>query len=81
MQTSWKKLLRNFAIEVVVYGILVVVYFLVVLRYLGEPLIRLFQENLVVYGFISLLLIVAQGIVLEMITAFLIERLGLERLE
>ncbi len=78
---SARTLLRNFAIEVTVYGILVVVYFVVVLRLLGEPLTRLFHSNLVAYAFIGLALIVAQGIVLELVTSFLLDQLELERLE
>jgi hypothetical protein len=74
-------LLRNFAIEVVVYAGLVVGYFYLVLRLLGQPLKTLFTENLTLYAFVALGLIVAQGAVLEIVTTFLISRLGLERLE
>lgn len=74
-------LLRNFAIEVVVYAVLVVVYFLLVLRLLGEPLKKLFVNNLILYAFVALGLIVVQSAVLEVVTSFLLNRLGLERLE
>lgn len=74
-------LLRNFAFEVLVYAALVVGYFYLVLRVLGRPLERLFTTNLTLYAFVALGLIVAQGIVLEFVTAQLIKRLGLERLE
>ena len=76
-----RKVIRNFAIEVLLYSVLVVGYFLLVLRLLQEPLERLFTNSLVVYAFVALGLIVAQGVVLEFITSFLINRLGLERLE
>jgi hypothetical protein len=76
-----RNLIRNFAIEVVIYGALVVVYFFLVLRFLAEPLANLFETNLVVYAFIGLGLIVAQGALLEFITSFLLSRLGLERLK
>jgi uncharacterized membrane protein len=83
---SWRNprlrtLVRNFAIEVLVYGVLVVAYFYLVLRFLGDPLEKLFAENLTVYAFVALALIVAQGVVLEFITSFLLSRLGLDRLE
>lgn len=81
MQVNWKHLLRNFIIELVLYGILVVVYFFIVLRFLGDWLLNLFQEQPVLYGFLALILIVAQGVVLEAITSFLIERLNLGRAE
>jgi hypothetical protein len=74
-------LIRNFAIEVVVYAVLVVVYFLLVLRILGDPLEALFSSNLGLYAVVALGLIVVQGVVLEFVTSFLISRLGLERLE
>ena len=74
-------LVRNFAIEVLVYGVLVLGYFLLVLRLLGEPLHELYTSNLTLYAFVALALIVIQGAVLEFITSFLLERLGLDRLE
>jgi len=74
-------LIRNFAIEVLIYAVLVVSYFFVILRFLGEPLKKLFTDNLTLYAFAALVLIVVQGAVLELITSFLVGRLGLERLE
>ena len=74
-------LIRNFAIEVLIYTALVVGYFLLVLRLLGEPLKKLFTDHLILYAFAALALIVVQGAVLEFITSFLIGRLGLDRLE
>ena len=76
-----RALVRNFAIEVLVYGLLVVGYFLLVLRLLGEPLYELYTSNLTLYAFVALALIVIQGSVLEFTTSFLIGRLGLDRLE
>jgi hypothetical protein len=73
-------LIRNFVIEVLVYAMLVVVYFFLVLRLLAQPLYQLFQNNLVLYAFVSLGLIVIQGAVLEFVTSFLLDQLGLERL-
>ena len=76
-----RSLLLNFAIAVVIYSALVVVYFLLVLRFLAEPLATLFEENLLIYAFVALGLNVAQGALLEFFTSFLLDRLGLERLE
>ncbi|UCH60905.1 MAG: hypothetical protein JSV61_05340 [Anaerolineales bacterium] len=81
MQTMWKSLLRKFIIELILYAMLVVVYFLLVLRYLGDWLTSFFSEKPVIYAVIALVLIVAQGFTLEAITSFLIERLNLERFE
>jgi hypothetical protein len=79
--TNAKILIRNFAIEVAIYALLVVVYFFGVLRLLGKPLERLFESNIVLYAFVALLLIVAQGVLLDGVTSFLINSLGLDRLE
>ena len=80
-RTTLHRLLRNFAIEVIVYSALVVGYFFLVLRLLGDPLDRLFDGNLVLYAFVALGLIVAQGAALEFVTSLLLTRLGLDRLE
>jgi hypothetical protein len=74
-------LLRNFAIEVLIYTVLVIGYFVLVLRLLGEPLKKLFTDHLTLYAFAALALIVVQGVVLEFLTSFLVSRLRLERLE
>lgn len=74
-------LIRNFVIELIIYGLLVVGYFYLVLRLLGEPLRALFERNLVLYSVVALGLIVAQSVVLEAVTAFLLSRLKLERFE
>jgi hypothetical protein len=79
-QRIWM-LVRNFVIELIVYSILVVAYFVVALRMLGEWLARLFHSSLVTYALISLGLIVAQGVLLDVITSFLLDRLNLGRLE
>lgn len=79
--TEVRTLIRNFAIEVLIYTALIVGYFFLVLRFLGKPLEQLYTNNLIMYAFVALALIVAQAAVLELITSFLINRLGLERLE
>jgi len=81
MNPVYRRLLRNFVIEMLVYAVLLVVYFMVVLRFLGQPLYALSQQQPVVYAGAALFLIVMQAVVLESITSWLIERLGLERLE
>ncbi|HLF89388.1 MAG TPA: hypothetical protein VI451_10605 [Anaerolineales bacterium] len=76
-----RKLIRNFIIELVVYGVLVVGYFLVVLRLLTGTLTTLFIEKPVFYAVIALLLIVLQGVLLDWVTSFLLDQIKLERLE
>jgi hypothetical protein len=74
-------LVRNFVIELIVYGVLVVAYSAIAFRLLGEPLARLFSSNLSAYALISLVLILTQGVILDLVTSFLLNRLHLERLE
>lgn len=76
-----KKLIRNLIIELVVYGVLLVAYFFAVLRLLGGFLENLFQNNIVLYAFLGLLIILTQGVVLESLTSFFIRLLELERIE
>jgi hypothetical protein len=78
---NYKVLIRNFVIEIVIYGILVGLYFFLVLQFLSLPLRDLYDENLYVYAVIALLLIVLQAILLERLTSFLLDRIGLRRLE
>ena len=79
MHRNWRRWLRNFSIEIGVYAILVVIYFLLVLKFLSEPLTNLFNDNLKIYAILALFLIVGQGVLLELITSFLVERIGLGR--
>lgn len=81
MKTRYKILLRNFLIEMILYALLLVLYFWGVLRFLGEPLNQLFHLNPLIYAGATLVLIVAQGVFLEWVTSFLLDRLGLEKME
>lgn len=76
----FRQLLRNFLIEMAVYGVLLVGYFYVVLRLLGDPLKTLFDQSLFFYAISGLGLIVAQAVLLEFITSWLFDFLGLHRL-
>jgi hypothetical protein len=60
------------AINLIVYAILVVTYFLVVLQWLNEPLARLFRQDLIRYAFVSVLLILGQGLLLDVVTSCLL---------
>ena len=81
MTDETRKLVRNFVIELAVYAVLVVGYFIVVLQSIGDWLTSLYYDNLTLYAILALVLIIIQAVILEKITAFLIERLGLDRLE
>ncbi len=72
MPKQLKTWLRSFLIELLVYSALVCGYFLLVLRFLGGWLARLFHEEERVYAAVALLLIVLQGVVLEILTRALL---------
>jgi hypothetical protein len=78
---TFRTLIINFIIELAVYGVLIVIYFLIVLKLLRVPLSQLYHNNLIIYAFLGLGLIIAQGVLLEWVTSFLLNRLKLERLE
>lgn len=76
-----KTLARNLLIEILIYAALLVAYVLAFLKLLGEPLARLFDNNLFAYAFVGLVLIVAQGVLLDFLTSFIINQFKLDRLE
>jgi len=79
--TNIRILIRNIIIELIVYGMLLVIYFFAVLQFLGEILINLFEsEAVVVYSILGLGLIIAQAVLLETITSYLIRLLRLDRI-
>ena len=67
-----KNWVRSFLIELLVYSALVCGYFLLVLKFLGNWLAHLFHDEKRVYAAVALLLIVAQGIALEILTRALL---------
>lgn len=80
IKTNVKILVRNLIIELIVYGLLLVLYFFVVLQFLGDVLSELFLTQTIAYALLGLALIVAQGVLLEAVTSFLIRILRLDRL-
>lgn len=76
-----KKLIRNFIIELIIYGVLVVGYFLIVLQFFNTFLLELFDDNLILYSVVALLLIIAQGVLLDYVTTFLVNQIKLGGVE
>jgi hypothetical protein len=72
---------RNLAVELFVYGVLVTLYALSVLQFLADPLAQLYENNLTLYAWVALALIVGQGVALEELTSFLLDRLRLTRFD
>jgi hypothetical protein len=76
-----QKLVRNFIIELVVYGVLLVIYFFAVLQFLGGMLSNIYLNNSIQYAVVGLVLIVTQAVVLEAVTSYLLRLLHLDRLD
>lgn len=71
MKAGAQKALQSFAIELVVYGILVVAYFFLVLHFLGGWLAHLDKSSIKLYALVSIGLIIGQAVVLESVTTFI----------
>lgn len=78
MKKNRRSLLTRLIIELGIYGALVLAYLWIVLRVFTDFLTQLAGSMPVLYAVIALALIVAQGLLLEMVTSFLLERLRLE---
>jgi hypothetical protein len=64
-----------FLIEVGVYAVFVFAYYFLVLHFLGSWLKGLFKQHRAVYAVTALALIIAQGVLLEFLTAWLFTRI------
>ncbi|HET7452833.1 MAG TPA: hypothetical protein VFL12_08840 [Thermoanaerobaculia bacterium] len=62
----------TFWLEIVVYSVLIVGYLFLVLKTLDRPIARLYEQHRVSYAFAAVLLILLQGIVLELLTKILV---------
>ena len=72
-------LFRNLLIEIIIYSALIFGYYLLVLRYLGDWLMSIFQSNLVLYAVTGLSLTVIQAAFLGMVTSFLMKYIKLDQ--
>lgn len=72
MKKETARTLRAFLIELGIYAVLVVGYFFLVLHFLGEGLQRIAQNHRYSYAVLAILLIMAQAILLQYVTTFLL---------
>jgi hypothetical protein len=72
MKKETVKTVRAFAIELVIYAVLVIAYFFLVLHLLGQWLFQLEIHHRYLYAALAILLIVGQAVLLESLTTFLI---------
>ena len=64
---------RSFLIELLVYAGLVIVYVFFVITLLGGWLNKLYEYHKIHYAVVALLLIIGQGVMLEMVTTLLLK--------
>jgi len=78
---NYKKMIRKFMAELTIYGVLVIGYSIVILRYFNDYLTDLFESNLLIYSGLALLLIVAQGVLLDFVTTYLVGQFKFDEIE
>jgi hypothetical protein len=76
MNSNFKRSIKPILLELLVYAVLVFAYYLLVLRLLGDWLNDLFQGRRKAYAVLSLLFILGQGILLELVTRWLLSWVG-----
>ena len=74
---SFRPFLRSMAIELLIYAPIVMAYLLLVMRYGGDFLVRLFHQSPVVYTIVGFVAILVQGVLLDLLTSWLLRRFGL----
>jgi hypothetical protein len=74
---SLRPLLRSVLLELAIYAPLVLLYFLLVLRYANDFLTELYKSDTVLYAVVATAAIIAQAVLLERLTAWLLRRFGL----
>ena len=74
-KTAVRRTLRAFAVEIIIYAVLVTAYFFAVLHFLGGWLMRLATEHIHTYAIVAILLIIGQAVVLEAVTTGLLRLL------
>jgi hypothetical protein len=72
MNPKLKKVIKSFALELVIYGAAVIGYFFLVLHFMGSWLEQIFRNDRKTYALMSLLLMLGQGLVLEKLTRVLL---------
>jgi len=75
------KAIRSVIVELIVYTALVTLYAFSVLKLLMDPLTNLYYDQRTWYAVASLALIVGQGVALEEVTSFLMDRLRFARFD
>jgi hypothetical protein len=73
VKVKGKQAVRSFLIELALYSVLVVTYVFFAIRLLGDWVEGIYQQHKILYAFAALILIIGQGVVLEMVTTALLK--------
>ena len=74
-----RKLIRNLVFEIIIYSLLILGYYMLVLRWLGDWIASIFDSNLYIYAFAGLGLIFVQAVLLDILTSFLMKYIKLDQ--
>jgi hypothetical protein len=69
--------MRSLMLELIIYGPLVTIYFFIVILFGKDLLLTIYAQNPVLYSVLTLLVILAQGVLLEALTSWLLRKIGL----
>jgi hypothetical protein len=72
-------LIRNLVIEIILYSLLLVGYYFVVIGRLQAWIQEIFLQNLTLYAFVGLGLILIQGAFLDLVTTLLLKYIKLDQ--
>jgi predicted tellurium resistance membrane protein TerC len=78
-QASQKRDLDAFFLHLVIYGGLLVFYFILVLRFLAPSLLQLFHQHRIEYALAAILLMLGQAVGLEFISHCLLRLIRRKR--
>lgn len=73
------KLIRNLLVEIIIYSILIIGYYFLVLRWLDDWLLTIFDSNLVNYSLVGISLIFTQAVLLDFVTSYLMKIIKLDQ--
>jgi uncharacterized membrane protein YhaH (DUF805 family) len=70
-------IMRSFGLEMLLYLPPAIIYLALLLRFATGPLRRLSETDPTIYALLCLIVIVGQGVLLEIFTSWLLRRIGL----
>ena len=77
--TSTRREILAWVLHLALYGVLLLAYFLLVLRYLAEWFARLFEHHRMEYALFGIVVMIVQAVALESVSAFILRCFHLAR--